>query len=253
MSNLRVFGATLAFIGVVLSSSLVWAESAPHHEEVVAAGHADTEHNAPDSHGSGHDDHAPTWGDINWMTGFLGEKEGVEPGLLWRAPGTPIPFGALLLNTAILFFLIGHFGGPGIRQGLVARKERIAGEIEKAAAMKAEAEEQLAHYEDKLAQMTAEMDTIKSEMKARAEADRERIIAEAKERRVAIETEARGLIEQELTQARYDATVKAVEGAVAAAREEIKKSLNTADHDRLAKDFLGTIQAQSKKTTEASS
>ena len=79
------------------------------------------------------------------------------------------PVGALLINTAILFFLIGRFGGPGIKQGLKDRKQRIAGDIEKAAEMKAEAEEQLAHYEEKLAQMESEMERIKKEMAEQAE------------------------------------------------------------------------------------
>ncbi len=221
-------------------------EHLPGHEmaenEVAeeAAGHG--------AHGHGH---VPHFSDINWWTGLIGEKEGVEPSLLWRPPGTPIPLGALLINTAILFFLIGRFGGPGIRQGLVDRKKRIAGDIEKAAEMRKEAEGQLAHYEEKLEQMEAEMARIKKEMQEQAEADRARILEEAKERRSAIEREARTLIEQELNQARHEATLKAVSGAVAAAREEVKKNLGQQDHERLAQDFLGSLEAQMKKSTEA--
>jgi F-type H+-transporting ATPase subunit b len=219
------------------------AEHAAGHE----AGHSD-EAGHGDAHGHGH---VPHFSDINWMYGMLGEKEGVEPSLLWRSPGMPIPLFALLLNTAILFFLIGRFGGPGIKQGLVDRKQRIAGDIEKAAKMKAEAEDQLAHYEEKLEKMEAEMTRIKNEMQEQAEADRQRIIADAKERRAVMEAEAKLLIEQELAQARQDAVLKAVSGAVAAAREQVIKNMNAQDQERLATDFLGSLEAQVKKSTGA--
>jgi len=193
----------------------------------------------------GHDGHhVPHFSDINWIYGFLGEKEDVSPSLLWRPPGTPIPLGALILNTAILFFLIGRLGGPGIRQGLAGRKARIAGDIERAAKMRAEAEEQLAHYEEKLTQMEAEMVRIKVEMKEQAEADRARILREAKERRTHLEAGARLMIEQELANARHDTTVKAVSLAMRAAREQIEKALQADDHERLSADLIASIESK---------
>src|SRR5690606_39041088 len=128
----------------------------------------------------------------------------------WRPPGTPIPLGALLINTAILFYLIGRFGGPGVRQGLSDRKARIAGDIQKAAAMRKEAEGQLAHYEEKLAEMEAEMARIKREMQQQAEADRQGILKETKDRRAAMEAEAKQMIEQELSGVRHQAMLRAV-------------------------------------------
>ncbi len=227
--------------------SPAFASGAPEkaHHGATADSH-ESESAVGDAHEGAH--HVPTWGDINWITGFLGEKDGVEPGLLWRAPGTPIPLGALILNTAILFFLIGRLGGPGIKQGLVDRKARIAGEIEKASEMKSEAEKQLAHYEEKLSLMESEMQRIKDDMKTQAKVDRERILAEATARRVHIESEARQLIEQELATARHDATVKAVHLAVEAARAEIIKSLDSKDHERLAKSFLGSLDSHIQKS-----
>jgi F-type H+-transporting ATPase subunit b len=206
-------------------------------------GHSEQGDTGAEGHG---DHHVPHFSDINWFTGFLGEKEDVEPGLLWRSPGTPIPLGALIFNTAILFFLIGRFGGPGIKKGLVDRKRRIADDIERAAKMRAEAEAQLAHFEDKLKQMGAEMKRIKAEMKQQAELDRAKLVAEAKERRATIEAEARTLIQQELAQARYDATVKAVSAAVEAARQEIKSGLAPADHERLANEFSSSLSSNMK-------
>lgn len=263
MKNLHRFS-----VGIVLALALIPAGAhADDHDEGAHAqdGIGALEEDLPgyemaenevaaeaSGHGDGHD-HVPHFSDINWFYGLIGEKDGVEPSLLWRPPTMPIPLGALLINTAILFFLIGRFGGPGIRQGLVDRKNRIAGDIERAAEMRKEAEGQLAHYEEKLEQMGSEMARIKKEMQEQAEADRARALEEAKERQSAMEREARTLIEQELAQARHDATMKAISGAVDAAREEVKKNLSPQDHERLAGDFLSSLEVQMKKSTEVRS
>ena len=237
--------ALLATTAVLLTT--IPAAADPHGHDHGHTDHADSGHAAHSyEEGHGHD-HVPHFSDINWFVGLLGEKEGAEPSLLWRPPGTPIPLGALLINTAILFFLIGRFGGPGIRQGLLDRKERIAGDIQKAAAMRKEAEGQLAHYEEKLAEMEAEMARIKMEMQEQAEADRERILKETRDRRAAMEAEAKQMIEQELSGVRHQAMLRAVSRAVGAAREEIKRSMTAQDHERLTKDFLTGLEGETAK------
>ncbi len=72
-------------------------------------------------HGAEHEGHAPTFDDINWVYGFLGEKEGEEPSLLWRPKGMPVPFGALALNAGILYWLLFKFGKKPIGDALRAR------------------------------------------------------------------------------------------------------------------------------------
>jgi F-type H+-transporting ATPase subunit b len=227
------------------------AAAADHHgPDHASTHHASADHSDAGAHGHGH---VPHFSDINWFVGLLGEKEGVEPSLWWRPPGTPIPLGALLLNTAILFYLIGRFGGPGIRQGLLDRKDRIAGDIQKAAAMRKEAEGQLAHYEDKLAEMEAEMARIRQEMQQQAEADRERILKETKERRAAMEAEAKQMIHQELAGVRHQAMLRAVSQAVEAARDEIRRNITAQDHQRLTQEFLADLEGEAAKRTEARS
>lgn len=232
---------------VAILSCSVWVgqAQAEDHGEAHGAheGHAEEAGADHAEHGA---HHTPHFSDINWFTGLVGEKEGVEPSLIWRAPGTPVPLGALLINTAILFFLLGRFGGPAIKSGLKSRKEQIAGDIERAAKMKAEAEEQLAHYEGKLSEMQAEMERIKTEMRAQAENERQRITEDAKARAAALEAEARLMVQQQLAHARDEAIRKAVSGAVEVAREEIKKNLTAQDQDRLAKGLLSGLESHLK-------
>jgi len=216
------------------------AASAPEHDAASEHGQGEQAHGA-EAHG-----HAPHVSDINWFTGMIGESADAEPGLLWRAPGTPVPLGALLINTAILFFLLGRLGGPAVKKGLVERKQRIAGEIEAARVMKADAEEQLAHYETQLGQMESEMERIKAEMREQSQLERERILAEAKARREVVEREAHLAITQESNAAREAISQSVAREAISAARALIARSLNEQDHERLAKDLLASVEKNVK-------
>ncbi len=232
-------------------------EHAAHEGHGEHAAHqGQGEHAAPAEHGAGaeHGEHAegaghgahgghhePHFSDINWFHGLLGEKEGVTPNLLWRAPGTPVPLGALLINSAILFFLRIKLGGPKIAAGLIERKKRVASGIEAAAAMKTEAEGQLEFYEEKLRKLDQEIENIRTQMREQAEAERRRILAEAKSEREQLERDAHVLVQQELKVARQELFQEVVAQAVRSAEETIKKQVNEADQQRLADDFLATL------------
>src|SRR5690606_17076558 len=84
---------------VVLPGPVLAAPAQPHGDEAH----------------EGH--HVPRFEDVNWFHGLLGEREGVEPNLLWRAPGTPAPVGAMVLNTVILVWLLVRFGGRRSERG----------------------------------------------------------------------------------------------------------------------------------------
>jgi F-type H+-transporting ATPase subunit b len=206
--------------------------------EVSAAGKAAQGH-AEGEHAGEH--HAPHFSDINWFDGFLGEKAGVEPSVLWRAPGTPVPVGALLLNTAVLFYLFYRFGKEPVQRGLKARRERILKGIQDAARMKAEAESQLAHYEEKLAHIEQEIDRVKAEMQRVGALERERILKEARERRERMEKDARHLILQELKAARHLLLEQSIVAATTSAGQLLAQKLSEQDHQRLAQDYLKVI------------
>lgn len=248
----------LVFASVALPSlgwpALGWAadhhtgkhEAAEHHFADSEPGeHAAEPHDGKHGHGAGHHA-APTFADINWYYGLLGEKEGAEPSLLFRPPGTPVPLGALLLNTAILFYFLGRFGGPAIRSGLSSRKQRIAGDIQAAARMKEEAKGQLDHYEQKLAHISAELERILAETRAQSALEHERIVQEAKVRHSTLEAEARSILVQELAHGRQAAVTALIDQAVAKARERISSELESGDHDRLAQNLVESVETQLK-------
>ena len=227
---MKAFFRTLA-----ATSALCLATTAPafaagdeHGHDHAAEGHGEAHGEGHgEAHGEGHG-HAPTFDDINWFHGFLGEKEGVEPDLLWREPGTPVPFGALALNAAILYFLLFKYGKKPISDGLRQRKLGIMKGIEDAAKMKAQAEARLAEYQKKLDEVDQEV---------------ARILSEAKERRGRMERDARTLIEQELKAARENLVRDTVRAAVKSAEATLTAQIGDADQQRLAQEYLVSIKA----------
>lgn len=183
--------------------------------------------------------------EFNWAYGFLGEKEGVEPGLAYRPKGMPAPFLANILNAALLFTMLVAFGKKPVAEGLKKRKERIVQGMEEAGKMKADAAVRLAEYEKKLEHIGSEIERIKHDMREAAELERRRILSDAKERRDRMERDARLLVEQELKAAREMLMQATVASAVRSAEELIAKELGGGDHERIAKEYLEGLRKTS--------
>jgi F-type H+-transporting ATPase subunit b len=226
---------TLSLLCVSLCAAAPALAEGDGHDAAAAEGHGA-------EHGEAHG-HVPTFHDVNWYYGFLGEKEGIEPGLLWRPKGMPVPFGALALNAAILYFLLFKYGRKPIRDSLHQRKLGIMKGIEDAAKMKAQAEARLAEYQQKLDDVDQEVARIRREMKEAGEAERVRILSEAKERRARMERDARTLIDQELKAARENLLRDTVRAAVKSAETTLTAQIGDADQQRLAQEYLASIKA----------
>ena len=207
-------------------------------------------HAAGEGHGS--QDHAGEHHqEFNWYHGLIGEKPGVEPSLLWRSPGTPVPFAALLLNTLLLVGLIVKFAAKPVARGLLDRRQRIMRGIEDAAAMKEEARQQLEMYRHKLDNLDAEIERVRREMRETAEAERRRILAEAGARRERLEQEARVLVEQELKALREELIRETAQAALRSAREILKANASTADHRRLCDEYLEKLRSEPRLRSQS--
>jgi F0F1-type ATP synthase membrane subunit b/b' len=209
------------------------AHAAESHaaESHAAEGHAEGGH-------GGHGDHI----EINWIYGLLGEKPGVEPSLLWRTPGMPIPYLALLINSAALAYLLVRLGKRPVVDGLRHRRERLLKGMDDAARMKREAEESLAVYRTKLERIDTEIARVREETQRANEAERKRILAEADQRRQRLESEARLLIEQELKVLQEQLRRETAAAALRSARELLKAQATADDHKRMAEAFLQDLR-----------
>lgn len=192
----------------------------------------------------GEEGHHAGPGHINWIHGFLGEKETLKPGegdLLWRPKGTPAPFGAWILNTAILFYFVGRFSRRPVADALKKRKLGIMHGIEEASKMKDDAADRLADYEEKLAHISDEIERVKREMREAGEAERARILEEAREKRERVQRDAKILIDQEMKAARELLLHETVATAVSSASDLLAKQLGPQDHERLASEYLAAL------------
>jgi F-type H+-transporting ATPase subunit b len=152
--------------------------------------------------------------------------------------GKTPPFIATLANFGILvagYYLLGR---KPILAGLQSRRESIAKEIEEAQRMRQEAEERAKTYQAKLAKLQDEVLAAREALLRAGEAENDRIVKEAEAKAARMRKDAEFLVEQELKQIRQDLWRGAVDAAVTAAEEVLKRGVTTADQERLAEEFL---------------
>jgi F0F1-type ATP synthase membrane subunit b/b' len=182
---------------------------------------------------------------VNEHEGEAAESEEPAP-FNWTEFGqeTP-PYIAMLINFGILaagYFLMGK---KPIAEGLQARRDAIAKDIEEAARMKEEAEERAKKYQAKLELLEVEVAAAREALVRSGEAERDRIVKDAEAKAERMRKDAEFLVEQELKQIRLDLWREAVDAAVVAAEEVLKKRVTPADQERLAEDYLADLGGRS--------
>ena len=233
MRHLVRLAAALAALGLAFAAVPAFADT---HDDKQGELAGEAHHDAHAAHGEEHEQ------PFNWADGFLGEKDGAEPGLLFRPKGTPPPFLANVINAGLLFYILIAAGKKPVAEALKKRKERLIGAMEEAGRMKADAQVTLSEYEDKLKRLDEEVARIRREMREAADLEQKKILSEAKDRRVRMEKEAALLVEQERKGAREALIRETVSNALKAAEDILVKQLGEGDRDRLAKDYLNTIK-----------
>lgn len=154
------------------------------------------------------------------------------------------PLAFMVLNFVVLMGIYYKYGKGPISEGLKNRRATIAREIEEAQRMRKEAEARALVYQEKLSHLEAELKETRENMKAAGVAERDRIVREAEEKAARMEKDATFLVEQELKQLRAELTREAVEAAVVAAEELLKKRITSSDQERLAEDYLSQLASK---------
>jgi len=221
----------LVFLGLCFTQPAVAAgdnaQGAAAHEE-----HA--------SHGEHEED--VSLSDINWLYGLIGEKDNVQPSLLWRPTGMPAPFLATCLNWLVLMSLIVVFAKKQLPAALKKRKASIVAGMEEAGRVKSQASSRLSELEEKLSRVDEEIELIKAEMQRASELERERILQEAEERRSRLERDAARLIETELEGAKEQLRREVVDAALQQASDEVSQQLTGHDQQSLFDEALGSLK-----------
>jgi F0F1-type ATP synthase membrane subunit b/b' len=175
-----------------------------------------------------------------------GESEGPAPFNLTKFGGETPPFIAMLVNFGLLAAGYYFLGRKPIAAGLKARRDTITKDIEEAQRMKHEAEERAKIYQGKLEKLEEELAAARESLLRAGEAESERIVREAETKAERMRKDAEFLVEQELKKLRSEVWREAVDAAVLAAEDLLKKRVTGADQERLAEDYLADLGGKYK-------
>jgi F-type H+-transporting ATPase subunit b len=151
------------------------------------------------------------------------------------------PYAALLINFGLLAFGYYYFGKRPLGQALRNQRDSIAKQIEEAQRMKHEAEERAKQYQAKLRDLEVELASTRRALEEAGKGERDHIVREAEEKAVRMQRDAAFLLDQETKQVRLDLQREAVEAALLAAEELLRKRVTSADQERLAEEFLNSL------------
>lgn len=244
-----ILGAALCASPLALAQH---PEPAAHGEPAPAgdhAGHGDHGDHAAPGHGGhgGHGDHGAHAGfhqpgPINWFNPSPHAEVEVHNGVETRRPGPP-PFVGPIINFLILLG-IGYMAlRRSINPALASRRAAVEAELGEASRLRTEAEALHTEYTERLAGLEAEMERLKGEFVRAGEAERDRIVAEAKAKAERMRQDGAETLAQELKSMREDLRREAVLAAAAAAEETVRASINAADQTRLADEFVTGLEA----------
>ena len=156
----------------------------------------------------------------------------------WIATDTYRVMNFVVLLVALIFIL-----RKPISQALSSRIKNIREQLERLEAQKAEAEKQLAQYNEKLSQLESEAEKIIEGYIKQGHEAKAKILKEAEATAEKLQVQARRNIEHEFDKARQELQREVVEKSLLKAEETLKKAITTQDQDKLVDEYLDKVVA----------
>lgn len=156
----------------------------------------------------------------------------------WGATDTYRVMNFVVLLVALIFIL-----RKPISQSLSSRIRSIREQLESLAAQKAEAEKQLAQYNEKLSQLEKEAGKIVEDYIKQGNDARARILQEAESSAEKLKAQARRNIDHEFEQAKLKLQKEIFETSLAKAEEIIKSKISDEDQDKIVDEYLKKVVA----------
>jgi len=143
-----------------------------------------------------------------------------------------------VFNFLLMVGLLAYFVTKPIRKGLKERQEGIAKTLADAEAAKLAAEAKHREYSEKLAKATEEIEHIAASIRREGEAERDRIIAAAKDQAAKLEQEADSKAAGLVSRARAELREEAARLAVELAEDMLRKQVSADDQKRLVDEYM---------------
>jgi F-type H+-transporting ATPase subunit b len=147
------------------------------------------------------------------------------------------------LNLLILIGVIVYFGRGPIRDFFAGRRREIGDNLDRAAALLGEAEAKVRDWERRMTQLDAEVGEIRRSTRERAEAESQRILADAEASAARIRSDATTAVEQEVRRARASLRAEATQLAVDLAADLLRQNVGEADRKRLVDEFIAQVES----------
>lgn len=191
---------------------------------------------AAGSHGSANAEHHPTFGDDDDHDGTAN----------WLDSDSHSYVLVKLGSQAVAFFIVMGillaFARKPIADFMAERSRGIRRTLVDSAAAKAEAERHAADIQARLTALETELGQLRTDAEAEARAEEAKLVERAHEESRRVSQVAERKIRDEVLRAQIALRQEAVDLAVKLAENTLRTSVNTADQQRLARDFLESLK-----------
>jgi F-type H+-transporting ATPase subunit b len=147
------------------------------------------------------------------------------------------------MNFAVLVIVLVYLLRKPLSQALSSRIKVIKDELEDLEARKADAEEKLAEYNERLTQLEKEAEAIVADYIKQGNEAKARILKEAESSAEKLKAQARRNIEYEFEQAKLKLQREIFETSLEKAEELIKNKFSEDDQDRIVDEYLKKVVA----------
>ena len=161
--------------------------------------------------------------------------------------GDPGDMNAIAFHAINFFLLIGLLTfllRNKIKDALAGRAARIRSEIDTSNRLRKEAQQRFEDLESRLDGFERELEKMKTDAQSEAQSEQDAILARAEEDASRIAEAAQRSIRDETDRARQVLRREVAELSVGLAREKLSASVTSDDQDRLAGDFIDTVQGK---------
>ena len=147
-----------------------------------------------------------------------------------------------VFNLGLLIAAIVYFARKPVHDYFAARRRQVGGELDAAAELLRDAEARLSEWQERVAHLDAAVAEIRETARRRSEADRERILAQARATADRIRRDAGAAVEREVSRAREQLREEAAALAVELASGILQEKVTPADRKRLVEDFIVRVE-----------
>jgi F-type H+-transporting ATPase subunit b len=151
-------------------------------------------------------------------------------------------FAATAFNFVVFLGILGKFAVPALRKMFDEKREKLLVDLNEAKRLREAAEAKFEEYSRRLDALDEERRQLMDDYHAQGEAEKERIVADAKRQVEKMRSDAELVIQQELRKAVRAIEEQAVDMALGMAEQRMKEKLNTTAQNALVDGFVNDLK-----------